>query len=211
MPLQKLQSTTIQLIPSRITKIPMMVTICIAIKLFWIAPITIQNSSSVRLLLIYNTSHYAWTVPTFNSLIRTNDRFLFMNSNSHYSSTILDIIIQNYFCFRWKRFSPSVKAFHLSEFQQSSEESKAPSSLYKEAQVPFLRRFKILVLSIKSQIPPFSLQPNTCNQMAIPSLVYTSNTPVDFYFCNQMASVGLFWWPWADNLLEVLVAQSLFY
>ena len=39
------------------------------------------------------------------------------------------------------------KGFHLPEFQQSPKESKAPFSLYKEAQVPFFNRFKILVIS----------------------------------------------------------------
>ena len=75
------------------------------------------------------------------------------------------LLFRSTICFRRKRFSPSIKKFHFPEFQQSPKKSKAPFSLYKEAQVPFFSRFKILVLSIRSQIPPFSLQPNKdeCN------------------------------------------------
>ena len=57
------------------------------------------------------------------------------------------LLFRNTVYFWRKKFSPSVKAFHLPEFQQSPKESKTPFSLYKEAQVPFFSRFKILVIS----------------------------------------------------------------
>ena len=135
-----------------------------------------------------------------------------MNSKSHYSWTVSKAAFQKYCLLSVEKvftISKSISPSGISAIFRGIQGSL--QSIYGSSSSIPQRVQKFGYLSIKSQIPPFSLQPNTCNQMAIPSLVYTSNTPVDFYFCNQMASVGLFWWPWADNLLEVLVAQSLFY
>ena len=112
------------------------------------------------LALLTIHSHYAWTVPAPSKVSRQNTIHPQHQSLCHEQSSrkargqitiheqwqlmfikqCPDIIIQNTICFWWKRNSPSVKAIHSPWFQQSPEESKASSSLYKEPLVSFFSR-----------------------------------------------------------------------
>ena len=116
---------------------------------------TLLDSTSHYSEQYLQTEYYSWTAPVTVYEQFPHSAVTRKQKTRYYSWTVkvtiheqyLKLLFRSTVCFQWKRFSPSVKAFHLPEFQQSSEESKAPSSLYKEAQVPFLRGFKNLVIS----------------------------------------------------------------
>ena len=116
-----------------------------------LAPVTIHstiqwtvpapNRFQTDYYLSHSTNHCAMN----STPEKQEDKTLFMNSDHYCSSNSAPTTsFSLLFTFGWKRNSPVVKAFHLLWFQQSPEESKASSSLYKESSASFFNKSNLV-------------------------------------------------------------------